>query len=214
MYCNNAAAWCQKNPSKQHLPACIHQHFRLLLAGSDSYCILLHFPLAIIPKKNVCKYVLTRCSPCVTTSSSLPWERTFYSRLGIFTSAGTAHIQTSCSLFVQLCNCAPCEPFVVCDLTFIVAYTFWLYLGKVNPSLRGCTVPYVQDITKRAPSVPVWMRGMFVCVCVCVWVWVCSHTSEHEGTKPSPYGPLFLEGYDSCTPPLDVGGIEHSLANI
>ena len=126
-------------------------------------------------KKNVCKYVLMRCSPCVTTSSSLPWERTFYSRLGIFTSAGTAHIQTSCSLFVQLCNCAPCEPFVVCDLTFIVAYTFWLYLGKVNPSLRGCTVPYVQDITKRAPSVPVWMRGMFVCVCVCVCECECVH---------------------------------------
>ena len=198
-------------------PTCMHSSAFQTVTGSKWQ--LLH-SASLSPgyntQKNVCKYELTRRSLCVTTSSSLLWELTFYPRLGIYTSAGAAHIQTSCSFFVQLCNCAACGPFVVCDLTFIVAYTFRLYLGKVNPSLRGCTVPYVQDITKRAPSVPVWKRGMFMCVCVCVCVWVSvrAHTSEHKGTKPSPYGPLFLEGYDSCTPPLDVGGIEHSLANI
>lgn len=38
--------------------------------------------------------------------------------------------------------------------------------------------------------------------------------SENGGHKAIPLWPIVLEGYDSRTPPLDAGGIEHSLANI
>lgn len=138
----------------------------------------------------------------VTICSTLLWHLTFCLNLRLYTSAGTTHIHSVC---FPLYNCVWLwtMSIVVCNPTFIVVTPSACTLVRLTYLSRGMMYCALCTRYNKENTICMSLEWREVWVCVCVYV--CAHISEHEGTKPSPYGPLFWKGMTLAPLPWMLG---------